>query len=36
MAYAHDGVEANFAANATRPRAEVVAAMGEHMPASFG
>jgi hypothetical protein len=36
MAYANYGVEANFAATATRPRAEVVAAMDEHMQASFG
>lgn len=34
--YAHDGIEANFAANAALPRAQVVAAMGEHMQAAFG
>jgi short-subunit dehydrogenase len=34
--YASDHIEANFAANAHLPRAEVVAAMGEHMQASFG
>lgn len=34
--YASDHIEVNFAANARLPRAEVVAAMGEHMQASFG
>jgi len=34
--YASDHIEVNFAANAHLPRAEVVAAMGEHMQASFG
>jgi short-subunit dehydrogenase len=34
--YASDHIEMNFASNAHLPRAEVVAAMGEHMQASFG
>lgn len=34
--YASDHIEVNFAANAQLPRAEVVAAMGKHMQASFG
>jgi short-subunit dehydrogenase len=34
--YANDDIEAKFAADAALPRAEVVAAMGEHMQAAFG
>jgi short-subunit dehydrogenase len=34
--YAHDGIEQKFAADAQRPRAEVIAAMGEYMEKEFG
>lgn len=34
--YAHDGIEAKFAADSAQPRADVVAAMGAHMQAGFG
>jgi hypothetical protein len=34
--YASDDIEAKFAADAQLPRAEIVAAMGEHMQAAFG
>lgn len=34
--YAHDGIEEKFRADAQLARAEVVAAMGAHMQASFG
>jgi short-subunit dehydrogenase len=34
--YAHDGIEAKFAADAQRPRAEIISAMGEYMQVEFG
>jgi short-subunit dehydrogenase len=34
--YANDGIEQKYAADAQRPRAEIIAAMGEYMQAEFG